>query len=357
MENVSLLRHSRKHSGRELATAKHICAEMLNTVRGRNEYIRLHGIDEKFALPDANWSFESENEFVQVFRRIANGATDDLNLLRVFTQVFSGFNLYEVTPGQGLTTSGLRVGPDFDEHLAARLEKRNPMQVEQHRRLIDGLPPEYVLRAPAMLGEVGHVVGGGIVNSDTNGYQERVNILHASGILARIQRKIDSGAPVRVCEIGGGYRALALWFKQTFPTVSYTIIDLPESLLFSRLYLTMTLPGVATGLGLAEVASGIRFVPNHMAEELPGSFDLIVNTLSMSEMTEHQIRKYAHLMRRSWFAEDGLFFEQNQNNRPMGLLFAREVLATIFEYDDPLHPPGAPLPQGHASVWAINPVT
>jgi putative sugar O-methyltransferase len=357
METLSLLKHSRKLSGKELAIAKRVCEEMSDTVRGRSEYIRLHGIDEKFALPDANWSYDAPNEFVRLFRRIANGATDDLNALRGFSQVFTGFNLYQVTRSEGLTTSDLQIGSDFDAQLAPRLQERNLAHVHEHHRLIEGLPPAYVLRAPALLGEVGHVVGNGIVNYDTNAYQERINILHAAGILSRIRSKIDSGAHVRVCEIGGGYGALALWFKQTFPTISYTIIDLPESLLFSRLYLTLNLPDASTGLGLPEVNSGIRFVPNHMAEECPGSFDLIINTLSMSEMNEHQIRKYAHLMRRSWLADDGIFFEQNQDNRHVGLLFAREVLSTIFEYGYPLHPPGSPFPQGHATVWSTNPLT
>ena len=42
-----------------------------------------------------------------------------------------------------------------------------------------------------------------------------------------------------------------------------------------------------------------------MAEELDDSFDLVINTLSMSEMTEHQVLKYAHLMRRRWLKPDG----------------------------------------------------
>jgi hypothetical protein len=356
MHELSLLRNSRKLSGKELACARQACEEMSNAVKNRGEYIRLHGIDEKFALPDANWSSESDNEFIKLFRRIAEGSTDDLNLLRGFTQVFSGFNLYEVRPGQGLTTADLKVGAGFDDGLAARLNERNLAHVQVHGSLVQGLPPECVLRPPAMLGEVGHLVNGVLVNHDTNAYQERINILHHSGILTRLRRIVESGREVRVCEIGGGYGALAHWFRKTFANLSYTIVDLPESLLFSRLYLGLTLPGVPMELGLGAVASGIRFVPNYMAEELSDSFDLVINTLSMSEMTEHQVRKYAHLMRRQWLAEDGLFFEQNQDNRHIGLLFAQEVLATIFEYHYPLHPAGAPLPQGYPSVWSINPL-
>lgn len=356
MHTLSLLQNSRKLSGKELACARQSCEEVSNAVKGRSDYIRLHGIDERFALPDANWSHESDNEFIQLFRRIAKGSTEDLNLLRGFTQVFSGFNLYEVRPGHGLTTANLNVGPGFDDGLAARLQERNLDHVQLHKSLVKGIPPEYVLRPPAMLGEVGHVVDGVLVNHDTNAYQERINILHHSGILKRLRRLAEAGRELRICEIGGGYGALGHWFKKTFENVSLTIVDLPESLLFSRLYLSLTLPGVPTGLGLQKVPAGIRFVPNYMAEELIDSFDLIINTLSMSEMTEHQIRKYAHLMRRSWLAEDGLFFEQNQDNRHMGLQFAQEVLATIFEYHYPLHPPGAPLPQGYPSVWSTNPL-
>lgn len=355
MHTLSLLRDSRKLTAKELATARRICDEMSRCVTDRQEYIRRNACDEKFALPDANWSCATDNEFVRLFRRIAKGSTDDLNQLRGFTQFFSGFSLYQVTLAVGLTCSDLQIDADFDVGLAARLQQRNLVHLENHHRLIAGLPAAYVLRAPAMLGEVGHVVEGGIVNHDTNAYQERINLLHAAGILERLQRRVEAGLPVRICEIGGGYGALAHWFRHAFPTASYTIVDLPESLLFSRLYLTLTLPGVPTGFGPSEVRYGIRFVPNHMAEELAGPFDLVLNTLSMSEMSEHQVRKYAHLMRRAWLADDGLFFEQNQDNRHVGLLFAQQVLADVFEYQYPLCPPGAPYPQGYANVWSVDP--
>ena len=212
-----------------------------------------------------------------------------------------------------------------------------------------------MLRPPARLGEVGHRVNGILVNHDTNVYQERINLLHRCGVLDEISKRVRESRQVRICEIGGGYGALCRWFKQAFPSVPYTIVDLPESLLFSRLYVALTLPTVESSLGLSEPPAGIRLLPNYMAEELVESFDLIVNTLSMSEMSEHQVRKYARLMDRSWLKEDGIFFEQNQDNRHVGLGFAQEILGTLFRHRHPLHG-GTRLSQGFANLWSKRPL-
>jgi hypothetical protein len=72
----------------------------------------------------------------------------------------------------------------------------------------------------------------------------------------------------RILEIGGGYGALAYWFKQAFPRASYSIVDLPECILFSRLYLSLTIADMPTSFGLSPAMHGIRFIPNFMAEQL-----------------------------------------------------------------------------------------
>ena len=113
MDELILSRDSPELSDNELAAARQICDEAMQSVLGREDFMRRNAVDEKFALPDANWSLESANEFVLVFKRIAAGAAADLNLLRRFTQVFTGFNIYEALPGNvsavtshDLTTEG-----------------------------------------------------------------------------------------------------------------------------------------------------------------------------------------------------------------------------------------------------------
>lgn len=362
-QTLSLLRDNTPLSTAQLALARQIGEEMTAVVAGRNEYIRKHRIDARFAKPDANWSHDApQNEFLRLFQRVAKSAEGDIARLRGFTQPFSGYNLFEVDDGTYLSAADIEFGTDFDTDLARRLAARNAPQIEHHKHLVAGLPPEVVFRPPAMLGEIGHVVDGVLVNHDTNAYQERINILHKSGVLGQIQDKIATAGEVKICEIGGGYGALCHWFKQMFPKASYTIIDLPESLLFSRLYVSLTHPDMATTCGLAASRFGVRFVPNFMAEQLDDSFDLIINTLSMSEMTEYQVRKYVHLMSTKWLKEDAVFLEQNHDVRKVGLLFAQEILASEFEYHLPLYPPdadyekGFPYRHGFPSLWSLNPL-
>ena len=361
---LSLLRHNRKLSPEEFSVAKRIGEEMSRLVADRPHYIRKHKLDARFALPDANWSPTApQNEFARLFQRIAAAAEGDLNRLRGFTQPFSGYNLFEVADGTYLSAVDLHFDEDFDSGLATRLAERNLFQIEHHQFLRTGLPQDMVFRPPAMLGEVGHLVDGVIVNHDTNAYQERINILHSSGLVRRVREKMASAGEVKICDIGGGYGALCHWFKQVFPQASYTIIDLPESLLFSRLYVSLANPQITTSAGLPEARFGVRFVPNYMAEQLDDSFDLIINTLSMSEMTEYQVRKYVDLMCSRWLKQDGVFFEQNHDVRSVGLLFAQEILASEFEFHQRLYPEqasyasGFPYRHGFPSAWSLNPLT
>ena len=70
-------------------------------------------------------------------------------------------------------------------------------------RLIEGLPDDLVCRPPARFGEVGWLVGGGVVNRDTIAYQERLCLMHQFGIIDLL-RGLDSNGSVRIIEIGGG---------------------------------------------------------------------------------------------------------------------------------------------------------
>ncbi len=106
----------------------------------------------------------------------------------------------------------------------------------------------------------------------------------------------------------------------------------------------------------------MRFAPNYMSEQLDDAFDLVINTLSMSEMSEYQVRKYVELLCTGWLKKDGVLFEQNHDVRGIGLLFAQEILASEFEYHIPLYPPGMnyqtgfPYKQGFPSAWSLDPL-
>jgi hypothetical protein len=358
MHDMNLLKHNRKLSKSELAIARQICDEAYQSVVERPAYITEHSIDREFALPAANWSFDAPNEFMDLFKRIAKADELDINRLRFFTAVFSGYSLFEVTVAAGLTASDIcfRNDNDIDHVLALKLCERNPLFVDEHHRLVVDLPSEFIFQPPNMLGEIGHVVNGVLVNNDTNTYQERVNLIWESGLGDLIRNRIEENGEVKVLEIGGGYGALAYWFKSAFPNATYTIIDLPESLLFSRLYLSLTRPDIRTGSGLNDIKYGVRFLSNYMAEELDDSFDLIINTLSMSEMTDYQVRKYTHLIKTFWLKKGGLFFEQNQDNTHINLLFAQEILMSEFSHRTAINK-GETFRNGYPNVWANDFIT
>ncbi|MEO7859200.1 MAG: putative sugar O-methyltransferase [Nitrospirales bacterium] len=355
MYDLTLLKNNRKLSRDELTIARQICDEAYESVVKRAEYIAKHNIDAEFALPAANWSFEAPNEFVNLFKRIAKADELDINRLRFFTLVFSGYSLFEVTAAAGLTASDICFREDIDQTLAIKLSERNPVFVDEHHRLVADLPGEFIFRPPNMLGEIGHMVNGVLVNNDTNTYQERINLIWESGLDDLIRNRIEENGEIKALEIGGGYGALAYWFKSAFPNASYTIIDLPECLLFSRLYLSLTRPDIKTGFGLHEMKHGLRFLPNYMAEEVGDSFDLIINTLSMSEMTEYQIRKYARLIKTSWLKTGGVFFEQNQDNTSIDLPFAQQILMSGFANRTAISGPET-LRNGYPNLWSNDPI-
>jgi hypothetical protein len=356
MLGLNLLKHNRKLSGAELAIAKQICDEAYKSVVERADYIKKHNIDTEFALPAANWSLEAPNEFVALFKRVAKADELDLNRLRAFTIVFSGYNLFEATAIPGTTASDICFREDLDQILAIKLSERNRVFVDEHHRLVANLPNEFIFRPPNMLGEIGHVVNGVLVNNDTNTYQERINLIWESGLGDFILKRIEESGEVKILEIGGGYGALAYWFKSAFPNASYSIIDLPEALIFSRLYLSLTCPDMKTGFGFNEIKHGFRFIPNYKAERFEDSFDLIINTLSMSEMTEHQIRKYAQLMKTSWLKKGGVFFEQNQDNTHMNLPFAQQILMSEFAHRAAISNRPETLRNGYPNIWSNDPV-
>jgi hypothetical protein len=122
--------------------------------------------------------------------------------------------------------------------------------------------------------------------------------------------------------------------SRRFASAPISIIDLPECLLSSALCLGLSLPDQRVTVGrLDDLPLGFRFVPNYMAHAVDEQFDLVINTLSLSEMGVPQIRAYAGLIAKHWIANGGLFFEQNQDNSKIGLMEdLPKVLANYFPY-------------------------
>src|SRR5690606_27629068 len=108
---------------------------------------------------------------------------------------------------------------------------------------------------------------------------------------------------------------------------------------FSALYLTTLFPDERNVLvtspemiGNDLEYPGFTFVPNYLLPEARNGglrLDLAINTLSLSEMAPTQVRSYCALVRDS-LAPGAAFFEQNQDNRHLGLLNAELLVAESF---------------------------
>ena len=333
----------------DFSLAHRVRDSVVRLVDQRSDYIRRHGIDADFALPHGNWSSNPEGHFYQ---RVLRCDHEAIAKLRAFCPIFNGFHLYELSVSAGL---------DFPENwerypdlvVAQNIANRNGPTLQHWRALVRDLPKWCVFAPPLRFGEIGELVNGVVVNFDTLSYQERITLLHDSGLLAHCEDTVHRTGEIRILEIGSGYGALAYWFKQAFPRCSYTLVDLPECLLFPGLYLSLSRPDVRMTWELEKNPFGFRLVPNYMAEQLREPFDLVINTLSMSEMSIAQVRRYAALIKDQWINEGGFFFEQNHDNRHLNLLNCEDILQEIFCFRTKISSRAEyPLLRGSANCWA-----
>ncbi len=100
---------------------------------------------------------------------------------------------------------------------------------------------------------------------------------------------------------------------------------------------------------------GFKLIPNFVLGDLVATdirIDLAINTLSFSEMSEKQVHYYAQNL--SYMLGDtGILFEQNQDNRKVGLIHCKLYLPEYFKWRNTIGPTSIPgLTQGVADIWA-----
>ncbi len=351
-----LLSHNRDVSPAAFRRADRLRRAIAQSVEARDAYIGDHGLDRRFCLPAANWGENGENDFLEAYKHVRDGRYEVINRLRFWSQVFSGYQVMSLSPGTGLRSVN-PIPPDFDSWIKA--QRPLPDQwIEIWTKHTRAIPYDLLYRPRRALGEIGWNIDGVVVNHDTYVYQERINILFESGLLGWLG---GLNRVPRILEIGGGYGALAAAFRKILPNCSYVICDLPESLIFSGLYLTLTetvrLPKVIAPADsrLASLSgSGVVLIPNymfHLLVEQGISFDLVINTLSMSEMSEMQVRQYSAGIAQ-FIGTQGVFFEQNQDNRSIGLNYCKEIIRDYFPINVPRIPKLAGMTEGRPDLWA-----
>ncbi len=283
-------------------------------IDGREEYIRNHNLNPRIALPQSNWQDRPEYTILQ---RLHDGDLDLICNLRHHFASATGYRIEKLDTFKP---------PDlwYYKYIGATLF----------------IPREIVYSLPNMLGEKGWLYKGTIVNHDAYAYQERLNLMWESGIINLLKEKSD----LRILEIGAGWGGLARHLKQILPNAEYYIVDLPEILSFAMTYLRLTLPHM-----------NFNYVPNYQFRELSGKFDLVINTLSMNEMSIEQVKDYAEAIK-DLIGDDGLFFEQNQTKRSFDAsnksFHCKEILKHYFPNRKTIRPRIISPAHGTADIWA-----
>jgi len=281
-----------------------IASQLKGLIDNRKTLVEAKGLNAQTALPGGMW----KNRFQG---KPFDCQYDIVNHLRLHSS-FTGNKLHALLDPSNF---------DIPESL-----KQN------YLKMIKGLPDEMIARPPKMMGEIGWEIKGNVVNQDVLGYQERLSLLHSSGIIGKLKPR----EKLNILEIGSGYGGLAYFIKKIFPQASIYLCDLPESLVYPSIYLSLSMPEcdhrILAGDEGESIESDAGFVclPNYMFDRLQGmSFDLVINTLSFSGMSVEQVRDYSCGIKKM-IGSEGFFFEQNQDNRPIGNINAQDIISEIF---------------------------
>ena len=204
---------------------------------------------------------------------------------------------------------------------------------ERYLRLRTLTPRRFRFAAPAICGEAGWRIDGGLVNVDVALAQERVQFMYFGGVLDWLDKR---RRPASIVEIGAGCGLMALALLRAYPDCRYVICDVPEVLAVSFAYLNLAIPryrhvavlpegsrDVATGesVDIARLETGIVYMPNYMLHRHAPDVtcDVAINAMSLHEMKPAQIEFYSRFMARAAAPRAGIYFDINahrgQTNR------------------------------------------
>jgi hypothetical protein len=344
-------------------------AEVRALIDGRQEFLRRTGRSPEIHLPQGIWKLG--RKLYDACKVVMDGDYAIINNLRLFAQIFTDFQLITLSRGAGLPIP-TAIPPDLDERLSVLARSPGPC-MDAYLRTIAHLPDALHLTPPNVFGEVGWLSDGKIINDDTNACVERVALLAECGKLWELRNRTPARAALpgnrwqrpRILEIGAGHGGLAYQLMKLIPDARYIVLDIPEALLFASIYLStlwaekdnvFITPANVGDLG--KDSAGFTFVPNFLFDECAAAgleFDLVINTLSMSEMSERQIVYYCEGIK-CLLGPRGVFFEQNQDNRPVGMLDAKLLIAQCMPLCLPLRSFAVPVTRGQPHLWAVAPV-
>jgi putative sugar O-methyltransferase len=150
------------------------------------------------------------------------------------------------------------------------------------------------------LGGFGYMIDGSLYNTDTLKFYESLIALEKAGMLSRFRSREMSKK--MVLEIGAGWGGLAYQFKTLFPNICYVIVDLPQTILFSGVYLKTLFPQASILIWEDKYSDNILesyqdydfiFIPHFCWDTLYlPPLDLAINMVSFQEMTSEQVTNY-----------------------------------------------------------------
>ena len=327
-----------------LTSAYAVGRDVSEAVDQRNQRIFQYGLDPLFGLPDANWHETAPNDYINAYKMISRLDWPTLRFLRLRAQPFTGYNMLYLRNGAGFSCTD-PIPPNIDNFQPDMPENE---VVLNWKAFTQNLPDRFIYRAPLMLGERGWLLDGDFVNHDVATNQERIALMVAGGVFEHL----DCVEAPRIIEIGGGYGALAYAIMSAYPNAEYWICDLPESLMFSGLYLSMVQDqSVRVKQTECQAEKGVNLLPNYYFPFLDQQFDLAINTLSMSEMSVNQVSTYSEGLARLLQDRKGIFFEQNHDNRKIGLCHAKEHIGRFFSNRRTIET-SLPISNGIADLWS-----
>jgi len=152
-----------------------------------------------------------------------------------------------------------------------------------------------------LLGGFGFEIEGGLANLDTLKFYECLIALNKAGILAPLRSA--QGQKKTIIEIGAGWGGFAYQLKTLCPQITYIIVDLPPTLLFSGIYLKTLFPEARfliygdkpKDILLKDYQSyDFILLPHYYWEDIQlNEPELAVNMASFQEMTSAQVENYA----------------------------------------------------------------
>ncbi|RAU23200.1 hypothetical protein CU669_03305 [Paramagnetospirillum kuznetsovii] len=285
------------------------CLEAVETMIARREGLNADHVGR----PAGQWTCDEESR--SLYRLLRTRDRDVIRKLRFYAQEFSGIKLPTMEPAVDRPHIDAKVPDNYDEFLRIW----SPLPPRDYLDHIRGMPDRLRLVQPRKFAEIGWAYDGGIINLDTYFTLVYVTELDANGILTHLKQRAAIG-PALALEIGGGYGNLGFNVRRLVPNTRYIIVDLPESLAFSSIYLSTLFPEAETefvdvGAQCRQLdrpgysfVSAAAFQPGVLGER---RLDLAINTMSLAEMSDAQKSHYGAGIG-SLLDDDGVFFEQNQ---------------------------------------------